>query len=220
MEAIAKGQIRGAVGVVGCNNPKIKQDYGHVTLTRRLIENDILVVVTGCAAVANGKAGHMMPESADLAGPGLRAVCKALGIPPVLHMGSCVDNVRILVLAGALADFLGVDIDALPLAGAAPEWYSEKALSIGAYVVASGIYTVVGVQPPDLRQPERGQSPGRRAGEGGGRALRRRAGPRKGRRAHPAAHREEAERTAAAASLSPRPSPCRPPPEPGCERTS
>lgn len=153
VEAIAKGQIRGAVGVVGCNNPKIRQDYGHVTLTRRLIENDILVVVTGCAAVANGKAGHMKPESADLAGPGLSAVCKALGIPPVLHMGSCVDNVRILVLASALADYLGVDIDALPLAGAAPEWYSEKALSIGAYVVASGIYTVVGVQPPIFGSP-------------------------------------------------------------------
>ena len=153
VEAIAKGQIRGAVGVVGCNNPKIRQDYGHVTLTRRLIENDILVVVTGCAAVANGKAGHMKPESADLAGPGLSAVCKALGIPPVLHMGSCVDNVRILVLASALADYLGVDIDALPLAGAAPEWYSEKALAIGAYVVASGIYTVVGVQPPIFGSP-------------------------------------------------------------------
>ncbi len=153
VEAIKNGQIRGAVGVVGCNNPKIRQDYGHVTLTRRLIENDILVVVTGCAAVANGKAGHMKPESADLAGPGLGAVCKALGIPPVLHMGSCVDNVRILVLAAALADFLGVDIDALPLAGAAPEWYSEKALSIGAYVVASGIYTVVGVQPPIFGSP-------------------------------------------------------------------
>ena len=153
VEAIKKGQIRGAVGVVGCNNPKIRQDYGHVTLTRRLIENDILVVVTGCAAVANGKAGHMRPESADMAGPGLSAVCKALGIPPVLHMGSCVDNVRILVLAAALADFLGVDIDALPLAGAAPEWYSEKALSIGAYVVASGIYTVVGVQPPIFGSP-------------------------------------------------------------------
>jgi carbon-monoxide dehydrogenase catalytic subunit len=148
IDAIAKGTIRGAVGVVGCNNPKIPQDYGHVALTRRLIENDILVLVTGCAAVANGKAGQMMPESAEKAGPGLRTVCKALGIPPVLHVGSCVDNSRILVLAAALAGALGVDIDQLPLAGAAPEWYSEKAVSIGAYVVASGIYTVLGVQPP------------------------------------------------------------------------
>jgi carbon-monoxide dehydrogenase catalytic subunit len=153
VDAIKAGTIRGAVGVVGCNNPKIPQDYGHVTLTQRLIENDILVLVTGCAAVANGKAGHMVPAAADMAGEGLGAVCKALGIPPVLHMGSCVDNIRILVLAAALADFLGVDIADLPLAGAAPEWYSEKAVSIGAYVVASGIYTVLGVQPPIFGSP-------------------------------------------------------------------
>jgi carbon-monoxide dehydrogenase catalytic subunit len=151
--AIADGRIRGAVGVVGCNNPKITQDYGHVTLTRRLIENDILVLVTGCAAVANGKAGQMVPEAATLAGPGLRSICEALGIPPVLHIGSCVDNTRILVLAAALAKHLGVDISQLPLAGAAPEWYSEKAVAIGAYVVASGITTVLGVQPPIFGSP-------------------------------------------------------------------
>jgi len=148
VEAIADGRIRGAVGVVGCNNPKMTQDYGHVTLTRRLIENDILVLVTGCSAVANGKAGQMMPAAAAMAGPGLRATCEALGIPPVLHMGSCVDNTRILVLAAALANHLGVDISQLPLAGAAPEWYSEKAVAIGTYVVASGITTVLGVEPP------------------------------------------------------------------------
>jgi carbon-monoxide dehydrogenase catalytic subunit len=71
----------------------------------------------------------------------------------VLHLGSCVDNTRILVLAAALANHLGVDIDALPLAGAAPEWYSEKAVAIGAYVVASGIYTVLGVAPPVFGSP-------------------------------------------------------------------
>ncbi len=148
VDAIASGKIRGAVGVVGCNNPKVIQDGGHVTLTRRLIENDILVLVTGCSAIANGKAGQMVPEAAEMAGEGLREVCQALGIPPVLHMGSCVDNTRIIVLAAALANHLGVDVSQLPLAGAAPEWYSEKAISIGAYVVASGISTVLGVQPP------------------------------------------------------------------------
>ena len=148
IDAIVAGSIRGAVAVVGCNNPKLAQDFEHIELTRKLIENDILVLVTGCAAVANGKAGQMMPDSADLAGPGLRAVCRSLGIPPVLHMGSCVDNSRIMQLAAALANALGVDIDSLPLAGAAPEWYSEKAVAIGAYVVASGITTVLGVQPP------------------------------------------------------------------------
>lgn len=153
VDAIAKGNIRGVVGIIGCNNPKIKQDYGHVTLARLLIENDILVVVTGCAAGANGKAGQMSPESSHLAGPGLSAFCNALGIPPVLHMGSCIDNTRFLVLAAVLADFLGVDIDALPLAAAAPEWCSEKAVAIGTYAVASGIYTVLGVQPPVFGSP-------------------------------------------------------------------
>ena len=153
VDAIVAGKIRGAVAIVGCNNPKIQQDYGHVMLTRRLIENDILVLVTGCSAIANGKAGQMMPAAADMAGPGLAEVCKALGIPPVLHMGSCVDNTRVLVLAAALANHLGVDLDQLPLAGAAPEWYSEKAVSIGTYVVASGIYTVLGVQPAVFGSP-------------------------------------------------------------------
>ncbi len=148
LEAIKTGQIRGAVGVVGCNNPKIRQDHGHVTLTRRLIENDILVLDTGCAAVANGKAGLKRLDAAEAAGPGLKAVCGALGIPPVLHLGSCVDNVRILVLASALADALGVDISDLPVAGAAPEWYSEKAATIGLYFVASGVTTVLGPMPP------------------------------------------------------------------------
>jgi len=148
IDAIKKGAIRGAVGIVGCNNPKIKQDHGHVTLAKRLIENDILVVDTGCAAVACAKAGLKVPEAAAMAGEGLRSVCQTLGIPPVLHFGSCVDNVRILNLAAALANAIGVDISALPIAGAAPEWYSEKAVSIGAYFVASGVFTVLGPMPP------------------------------------------------------------------------
>jgi carbon-monoxide dehydrogenase catalytic subunit len=148
IEAIKAGKIRGAVGIVGCNNPKIKQDYGHVTLTRRLIENDILVVDTGCAAVATAKAGFKIAEAVEYAGPGLKEICAALGVPPVLHMGSCVDNVRILMVAAALANALEADISDLPLAGAAPEWYSEKAVSIGAYFVASGVYTVLGPMPP------------------------------------------------------------------------
>jgi carbon-monoxide dehydrogenase catalytic subunit len=148
IDALKAGKIRGAVGIVGCNNPRIKQDYGHVTLARRLIENDILVVDTGCAAIATAKAGFKAADAARLAGPGLREICTALGIPPVLHMGSCVDNVRILVLASALANALGTDISDLPIAGAAPEWYSEKAVTIGAYFVASGVYTVLGPMPP------------------------------------------------------------------------
>jgi carbon-monoxide dehydrogenase catalytic subunit len=150
LNAIKAGQIRGAAGVVGCNNPKITQDYGHVNLTKELIAHDILVLDTGCAAVAHAKAGLKMPEAAEQAGPGLKAICQALHIPPVLHMGSCVDNSRIVYLAAALAQTLGVDLDQLPVAAAAPEWYSEKAAAIACYAVASGIYTVLGVAPPVL----------------------------------------------------------------------
>ncbi len=148
LDAIKDGTIRGAVGVVGCNNPKIKHDYAHVTLMRRLIENDILVVDTGCAAVASAKAGFKNAAAKEWAGPGLRKICDAVGIPPVLHLGSCVDNVRILTLLSALANALGVDISDLPVAGSAPEWYSEKAVAIGAYFVASGVTTHLGPMPP------------------------------------------------------------------------
>jgi carbon-monoxide dehydrogenase catalytic subunit len=148
LDAIKAGRIRGAVGIVGCNNPKIKHDQNHRVLTQRLIESDILVVDTGCVAVANAKAGFKVPGAIEMAGPGLKAVCGSLGIPPVLHLGSCVDNVRILVLLSALADALGVDISDLPVAGSAPEWYSEKAVTIGVYFVASGVTTHLGPMPP------------------------------------------------------------------------
>jgi carbon-monoxide dehydrogenase catalytic subunit len=150
LDAIKSGAIRGIVGVVGCNNPKIRQDYGHLELVKELIRNDVLVVNTGCNAIACAKAGLLLPEAAEQAGEGLGAVCRALGVPPVLHMGSCVDISRILVACAAIANTLGVDISDLPVAGAAPEWMSEKAVAIGAYVVASGIFTVLGVVPPVL----------------------------------------------------------------------
>lgn len=150
IEAIKAGKIRGVVGIVGCNNPKIKQDYGSFNLARECIKRDILVLVTGCVTISTGKQGLLMPEAADQAGPGLSEVCKSLGIPPVLHVGSCVDNARIIHLCAVLANELGIDISDLPVAAAAPEWYSEKAATIGMYAVASGIYTVLGVAPPIL----------------------------------------------------------------------
>lgn len=150
IEAIKSGAIRGIVAVVGCNNPQVEHDYGHVNLVKELIKNDILVVDTGCNAIACAKAGLLLPEAAEQAGEGLKGVCRALGIPPVLHMGSCVDISRIMVTCAAIASTLGVDISDLPVAGAAPEWMSEKAVSIGTYVISSGIFTVLGTVPPVL----------------------------------------------------------------------
>ena len=147
LDLILEGKIRGAVGIVGCNNPKIKQDYGHITLAKELIRRNIIVVETGCAAIACAEAGLMKPEAAELAGKSLGNVCRSLGIPPVLHMGSCVDNTRILTLAAELGNLAGVRMDQLPVAGAAPEWYSPKAVAIGCYFVGSGISVALGVMP-------------------------------------------------------------------------
>lgn len=139
INAIVSGKIKGIVGMVGCNNPKIKHDHHHVSIARELIKRDILVIGTGCWAIAAAKAELMQLSTQEIAGPGLREVSQALGIPPVLHMGSCVDCSRMLSLASWIADFMNADISALPLVGSAPEWMSEKAQTIGTYFISSGI---------------------------------------------------------------------------------
>lgn len=147
LDAIKDGRIRGVVAIVGCNNPKFQHDSQNVGLARELIKRDILVLVTGCVTTAAGKAGLMLPEGAGMAGPGLQSLCNALDIPPVLHYGSCVDNSRVIHLCGMVANELGVDISDLPVWGASPEWYSEKAVAIGLYCVASGIPVQIGTPP-------------------------------------------------------------------------
>lgn len=150
IDAIKAGSIKGIAAIVGCNNPKYKQDHSHLTFARRLVKEDVLVVGTGCAMIACAKDGLLRPEAAAEAGPGLRGICESLGVPPVLHMGSCVDISRILFVAAAIANALNADISDLPVVAAAPEWMSEKAVSIGVYAVASGIYTILGTVPPVL----------------------------------------------------------------------
>ncbi|TRZ96452.1 anaerobic carbon-monoxide dehydrogenase catalytic subunit [bacterium] len=149
-EAIISGRLRGLAGVVGCNNPKQTHDYYHVTLVKELIKKDVLVLQTGCSAIACAKQGLLIPEAAKIyAGKGLQEICEAVGIPPVLHLGSCVDNSRILTAAAHVIKEggLGQDISDIPAAGCAPEWMSEKAITIGFYFVASGVYTVFGSSP-------------------------------------------------------------------------
>lgn len=148
---VINGRIRGVAGVVGCCNPKVVHDQGHVSLVKELIANDILVIQTGCSAIACAKAGFLTPETAvKHAGKGLAEVCAAVGMPPVLHSGSCVDNSRILIALSEMVKVggLGEDISELPVAGAAPEWMSEKAVAIGHYFVASGVFTIFGIGLP------------------------------------------------------------------------
>ena len=148
LECVTSGVLRGAVAMVGCNNPKVRPDSAHIGLMKKMLENDIIVITTGCAAQAAAKAGLMDPEKAkEYCGAGLKRVCELAGIPPVLHMGSCVDISRMLILAAELSKDSGIPISQLPVVGCAPEWMSEKAVSIGNYVVATGIETFLGVDP-------------------------------------------------------------------------
>ncbi len=147
---IINGRIRGIAGVVGCTNPRVKHDWVHVELVKELIRNDILVLQTGCSQISLAKAGLLTPDASHVAGDGLKEVCETVGCPPVLGLGSCVDNSRILIAASAVVKEggLGETIADLPAAGAAPEWMSEKAISIGHYFVASGVYTIFGATFP------------------------------------------------------------------------
>lgn len=146
-DAIQTGRIRGVVANIGCNNARVCHDELHRYVVDEFLKNDILVVETGCGAIASAKQGYMTPEAAfEVAGPGLREVCETVGIPPVLHMGSCVDNSRILTVLSQMVTEggLGDDISEIPAVGMAPEWMSEKALSIATYCVASGAYVILG----------------------------------------------------------------------------
>jgi anaerobic carbon-monoxide dehydrogenase catalytic subunit len=157
-DAIMSGRIRGVAAIVGCNNPRSKQDFLHVKVVRELLKQDVLVVQTGCGAIASAKLGLMLGEAGlDQVGAGLREVCETVGIPPVLHMGSCVDNTRILTVLTQMAEEggLGDDIDQIPAVGLAPEWMSEKALAIATYCVASGAYVIFGGQSPIGGMPDR-----------------------------------------------------------------
>jgi carbon-monoxide dehydrogenase catalytic subunit len=140
---IINGRIRGIAAIVGCDNYKYS-DNNHEIIARELIKNDVLVLATGCAATALGRVGLVRPEAAEFAGPGLREVCETVGMPPVLHCGSCVDNSRLLIAATEMVreGGLGDDISSLPMAGTAPLWMSEKAVAIGQYFVSSGAYVI------------------------------------------------------------------------------
>lgn len=155
-DAIKAGRLRGVVGVVGCNNVRVTHDSAHRIIVEELLKNDVLVVETGCAAIACAKVGWLRPEAAkEIGGRGLQEVCEAVGIPPVLHMGSCVDNSRILIACTEMVreGGIGEDISQLPVVAAAPEAMAEKAVAIGLYAVASGITTFFNPAPRVLGSP-------------------------------------------------------------------
>ena len=157
IENIAIGNIYGIVLFAGCNNYKVKQDHNFLTMAGELLSRNVLLLATGCAAGAYGKGGFLSPDAGEMyCGSKLKGVLVELGraaglekpLPPVWHMGSCVDNSRVVRLVGMLAQKLDIDIDQLPVAASAPEAMSEKSIAIGTYAVAIGITTHIGVIPP------------------------------------------------------------------------
>lgn len=157
-DGIISGRIRGVAAVVGCNNPRDQHDFLHTEVVKELLKEDVLIVQTGCGAIASAKEGFLLGKAGlEKVGPGLREICEATGMPPVLHMGSCVDNSRILTVLTQMVKEggLGDDIDQIPAVGLAPEWMSEKALSIGTYCVASGAYVIFGGTSPVSGMPDR-----------------------------------------------------------------
>ena len=162
VDNIKNGNIRGVCLFAGCNNVKVPQDRNFKIMAEKLLRENVLVVATGCGAGALMRHGFMDPaNTASMCGDGLKAVLTAIGqanglggpLPPVLHLGSCVDNSRAVAIVVALANYLGVDTDKLPVVASASEAVSEKAVSIGVYAVAAGLPTHVGVMLPVLGSP-------------------------------------------------------------------
>jgi carbon-monoxide dehydrogenase catalytic subunit len=153
-DAIKAGELKGVCLLAGCNNQKQPHDVTHLEFVKEMAKNDVLMVATGCIAIASAKGGYMAAESKDTyAGPGLNAFLERVGknagleLPVVWHQGSCVDNTRSADLATMMANDLDVDIHRIPFGAAAPEAMAEKAVSIGTWCVAIGWPTYVGVQP-------------------------------------------------------------------------
>lgn len=162
IDNIVNGNIQGVVLMAGCNNVKVPQDENFLSVAKELLARDVLLLATGCGAGAYARHGLLAPEATETyAGSGLKAVLTAIGeanglggpLPPVLHLGSCVDNSRAVDIAVAIANKLGVDLDKLPVSASAPEYKTEKAVSIGTYAVALGLPTHLGIVPPVLGSP-------------------------------------------------------------------
>lgn len=161
IDNIASGNIYGVVLVAGCTSPKVTADASHVTIAKALIKQNVLVIATGCAAQACARAGLLTPDASQYAGNKLKGVLALLGetaglekpLPPVWHFGSCVDNGRVVILAAALAEKLGVPIKNLPIAASAAEWVTEKAAAIGTGALALGITVHLGITPPVIGSP-------------------------------------------------------------------
>jgi len=149
VEAIKNGDIKGVVALVSCTTLKNgKHDENTITVAKELIKRDILVLSMGCGNAALQVAGLTSLEAIKLAGEGLKKVCEALRIPPVLSFGTCTDTGRLAYLVKVLAEYLDVDVPQLPIAATAPEYMEQKATIDAIFAIAYGVTTHVSPVPP------------------------------------------------------------------------
>ena len=155
LDVIKNGALKGVVALVSCTTLKNGgQDVMTTAVAKELIARDILVLSAGCGNAATQVAGLNSLSAQELAGPGLKAVCQQLNIPPVLSFGTCSDVGRLVLLVTAVADALGVDPSQLPVAVTAPEYMEQKATIDAFGAVAFGLYTHVSPLPPVAGAPD------------------------------------------------------------------
>ncbi|WP_195988369.1 anaerobic carbon-monoxide dehydrogenase catalytic subunit [Clostridium sp. D53t1_180928_C8] len=127
VEALKSGQILGIVNLVGCNNPRVIYERAILDVAETLIKNNILVLTNGCASFPLLKLGLCNIDALDKTGEELRSFLKP-DLPPVWHMGECIDNARASGLFAGIANTANEKIKDMPYALASPEWSNEKGI--------------------------------------------------------------------------------------------
>jgi carbon-monoxide dehydrogenase catalytic subunit len=146
-DALKSGKIKGIVNLVGCNNPRVLYEKAIADVAGALIKNDILVLTNGCASFPLLKLGFCRASAAEQAGRGLREfLCDKL--PPVWHMGECVDNARASALFKTLSVLAGADLKDMPFAFSSPEWSNEKGIGAALSFRLMGMNSYHCVYPP------------------------------------------------------------------------
>jgi carbon-monoxide dehydrogenase catalytic subunit len=148
LEALKEGSLAGIVNLVGCSNPRVVYEQAVYEVALRLIRNNALVLTNGCASFPLLKLGLCSRQNRE-SGRGLQSFLQG-GLPPVWHLGECLDNARATALFKGLADAAGLPMKDMPFAFASPEWSNEKGLAAATAFRLSGINSYHCVHAPVL----------------------------------------------------------------------
>ena len=125
-EAVEEGKILGIVNMVGCNNPKVVYEKCVIDVANALLRNNILILTNGCASFPLMKMGYCNVSGQEHAGESLK---EFLGdLPPVWHVGECIDNTKSSGIFAGVAGEAGKPLYEMPFAFTSPEWSNEKGI--------------------------------------------------------------------------------------------